>query len=93
MRANPVKTLKKFRDVKEARNGMYVDTYNDYVKMAVGGASKNNVDEVCKVDLASGGPPRCRRTLKQRMQANKIKRKTRRSKRKANRTFKGGRRY
>ena len=92
MRANPVETLKKFRDIREARNGMYVDTYNDYVKMAVGGASKSNVDEVCSIDLVTGGDG-CPGAGKRRIARRKSQRKTRRSQRRSNRKFRGGRRY
>ena len=91
MRANPVETLKSFRQIKEARDGMYVDTYNNYLEMALGGVSEN-ANEVCEIDIATGRP-KCRSAGKYRRQARKARRQTRRSKRKANRKFKGGRRY
>ena len=91
MRANPAETLKSFRQIKEARDGMYVDTYNKYLKMAMGGASEN-ANEVCEIDTATGRP-KCPRSGKYKRQARKARRQTRRSKRRANRKFRGGRRY
>ena len=86
-----VNPLTQFRKIKQARQGMYVDTYNNYLEMAMGGVSENT-NEVCEIDMATGRP-KCPSAGKYRRQARKARRQTRRSKRRANRKFRGGRRY